>query len=171
MIDYESSYEEYKQTLLRSTNFMSKLREKYKNTQYAETSYIDKNGVLVKIGMLSAAFGFFLSVCWLDAHLAIRIISAIISVVCFFLALHIGSQFKEESGKSNFHSYEYYRHIEERVRSDKELEARNLVRDMLNRKIDRDEFRTRYEDLYRYDRFAEDLKNDFYFNSEIKKHL
>jgi hypothetical protein len=42
---------------------------------------------------------------------------------------------------------------------------------MLDRQIDRDEFRKRYEDLSRYDRFAESLKNDYSFNIEIKKHF
>lgn len=35
MVDYESSYEEYKQSLLRSRHFRDKLRERYKNTLLA----------------------------------------------------------------------------------------------------------------------------------------
>lgn len=171
MNDYEAQYQEYKQSLLRSSNFRSELIEKYNNTSHTETSYIDSNGVFFKIGSISAVFGFCLSICWSDAHLAIRIAFALIGVVCFFLALYIGSQFKEQSGKSNFYAYVYYRHLEDRVRFDKELEARNLVRDFIGRQIDRDEFQTKYENLYRYDRFAKDLKDDFSFNTEIQKHL
>lgn len=89
----------------------------------------------------------------------------------FFAALQIGKQFKEDSGKSSFYSFQYGRCIEDRVQADKEAEARSLVRDMLDRQIDMDEFRKRYEDLSRYDRFAESLKNDYSFNIEIKKHF
>lgn len=171
MSDYESSYEEYKQALLRSVHFRDKLREKYANTLYAERNYIDNNGVLAKIGILSAAFGSFIIMCWLDIHFAIRIVAAVIATVCFFAALHIGKQFKEDSGKSSFHSFQYGKCIEDRVQADKEAEARCLVRDMLDRQIDRDEFHKRYEDLSRYDRFAESLKNDYSFKIEIKKHF
>lgn len=87
MSDYESSYEEYKQALLRSVHFRDKLREKYANTLYAERNYIDNNGVLAKIGILSAAFGSCIIMCWLDIHFAIRIVAAVIATVCFFRSI------------------------------------------------------------------------------------
>lgn len=169
MDDYESQYKEYKKSLLRSHHFRSKLREEYKNTMYAEGDYIDNNGVLDKITVLSATCGvcyaLFFSLVQLDEFpgILVRAVLAIVGTICFMWARIIGSKFKESSGKSSFYSFRYFWYIEDRVRSDKEMETRNLIRDMLNRQIDRDEFRKRYEELSKYDRFAEDLKTDYDF--------
>jgi hypothetical protein len=34
-----------------------------------------------------------------------------------------------------------------------------------------DIYTTRYENLSRYDRFASDIKNDYYFNAEVQKNI
>ncbi len=172
MEDYESLYEEYKRALLASSYFTQKLREKHKNTLYAEANFIGMNGVLTKIGLLSFTCGGLLVFTWsVYMHLVIRVILTAVAVGCIFLALHIGAEFKELSGRSNFRSFVYDRHIEDRVMSDKDTEARNLVRSFLSRQISREEFQKQYEDLSRYDRFAADLKNDYEFNTKIHNRI
>jgi hypothetical protein len=166
MEDYESQYEEYKKSLLQSHYFRTKLIDEYKNTMYAEGDYIDENGVLDKITVLSAACGvcyaLSFSLVQLDEFpgILIRAVLAIVGTICFIWARIIGSKFKDSSGKSSFYSFRYSGYIEDRVNSDKEMETRNLIRDMLDRQIDIDEFRKRFEELSKYDRFSEDLKND-----------
>ena len=170
MGDYETQYEEYKMTILRSSYFAQKLREKRNNIMYAERDFIDKNGALEKIGGLSAAFGFCLSVCWMpDVWIWIRIILAVIGIVCFFIALRVGSEFKDASGRSNFRAFVYDSHIEERVQNDKDTEAKKIVQRFLSREIDREEFKKQYENLSRFDRFAENLKSDYSFMEAISK--
>lgn len=177
MDDYESQYEEYKKSLLRSNHFVTKLREEQKDSVYTERDYITRDGVLPKVCMLSGVGGFCYALCFslvqLDKFpvIMVRAIFLIIGTVCFFLAGYIGSKFKEDIGKRNFSSIRYDRCIEKRVTIDKEMESRNLVRSFLSKEIDREEFQKRHENLSRYDRFAEDLKNDCDFNSKAKKYF
>ncbi len=172
METYEVQYEEYKKKLLTSSYFTQKLLEKRKNTLYAEANFIDMNGVLAKIGLLSFACGGLLVFTWVpNMHWAIRFLLIVGAIVCFFIAITIGSQYKETSGRSNFHSFVYDRYIEDRVKADKEMETRNLVYSFLSRDISREEFKQRYEDLSRYDRFARDLQNDYEFNTTIQKRI
>lgn len=170
MEDYESQYDEYRQTLLRSPGFTQKLSEKRKNTMYAEKDFIGSNGALTKIGLLSLICGGLLVFSWtVYMHLVIRVILTAVAVGCIFWAMHIGAAFKEISGRSNFRSFVYDRHIEDRVMSDKDTEARNLVRSFLSREISREEFQKQFENLSRYDRFAADLKNDYDFSKALTK--
>lgn len=172
MNDYESRYEEYKKMLLASSYFTHKLGEKRKNTMYAEANFIDSNGVLVKIGLLSFACGGLLAITWVRyLPIVLRIILTAVAVGCGYLAVKIGSEFKETSGRSNFRSFVYDHHISDRVIADKDAEARNLVYSFLSRDISREEFQQRYEALSRYERFAVDLKNDYEFNTTIQKRI
>jgi len=177
MDDYESQYEEYKKSLLRSNYFMTKLREEQENSVYTVRDYIDRDGVLPKVGVLSGVGGFcyalYFSLVQLDEFpgIMVRAILVTVGTVCFFWAGYIGSKFKEDIGKTNFSSCYFDRHIEKRATSDKEMEARNIVRSFLSREIDSEEFQKRYEDLSKYDRFAEDLKNDCDFSSKTKKYF
>lgn len=175
MEDYKSKYEVYKESLLRSHYLRDKIREGRKNTLCFEKDYIDRNGVLPKIGVLSAVGGFCYALCFSLVQLdeapgvILRALLAVVGTVCFFWAGQIGAAFKEASGKSNFYSFEYDRYIEDRVLSDREAEANNLVRDFLSQQIDREEFKKRYDELSMYGRFAKDLKNDYDFNTEIQE--
>ena len=176
MDNYETQYEEYKQSLLRSSYFLDNLNEKKRNALYAEKDYIDRDGVLSKIGVLSAICGscYALASSLVQLNefpgIIVRTLFAIVGTICFLKAMSIGSQFKEDSGKKNFR-YQYDRHIENRAMSDKELEARSLVRSFLSKEMDKEEFRKRCEDLSRYDRFASDLKNDYEFNTKIQNKI
>ena len=170
MDNYESLYEEYKRTLLKSSYFTQKLREKHKNTLYAEEKFIDMNGVLTKIGLLSFACGGLLVFTWVVyMHLVLRLILTAVVVGCGFLAIRISADFKEASGRSNFRVFVYDHHIEDRVMEDKEMESRNLVRSFLSREISKEDFQKRYADLSKYDRFADDLKNDYHFSKALSK--
>lgn len=172
MEEYRSLYEEYKRSLLTSSYFTQKLCEKHKNTLSAEADFIGTNGVLTKIGILTFISGGLFVFTWtVYMHLVIRIILTAVAVGCIFLALHIGAKFKEISGRSNFRSFVYDRHIEDRVMLDKDIKAKNLVRSFLSRQISREEFQKQYEDLSRYDRFATDLKNDYEFNIKIHNRI
>lgn len=168
MDDYESQYEEYKNTLLHSIGFKNNLDNIYSETLYSDSDYIDHDGVLSKIGVLSAGGGVCYALCFSLVQLnefpgiLVRVISAIVGTLCFLGAAYIGSQFKKDFAKRNFQKYQYDRCVESWVRRDKELEAKQLVRDFLSRQIGREEFQNRYDDLSRYDRFAEDLTSDYH---------
>ena len=172
MDDYDACYEEYKNRLLRSSSFSQKLREKHKNTIYNEAAFIDTNGVLTKIGLLSFVCGAILVFTWvININIVIRLVLTALAVGCCFLVLHIGSEFKAISGRSNFRRFVYDQHIADRVKEDKDIEARNIVRSFLSGEISKEEFKNRYDELSKYDRFAKDLINDYEFNTLIQKRI
>lgn len=203
MDDYESQYEEYKNSLLQNHWFIKTLHEKYRNSITAEGDYIDRNSVLTKVGILSGAcgicFGFY---CYLDgstntSNIIARIVITIIGIACFLWALHIGKKFKKDSGEMNFYAFLYHRHFKDHVQEEKNKETARLLRDMLAhydairwREEDIDamseedvksllhnhikkmgDYAERSRDLSKYDRFAESLKRDYYFNAEIQKDI
>lgn len=141
MEDYESLYDEYKRSLLQSHFFIEKMKEGHKNALMNEAEYIDRNGVLSKIAILSGICGFcFSAFLFLEdkvntASIIIRIVLVFSGILCAFRALFISQDYKKSSGNSNFHSFIYDRFIENRVHYDKDFEAKNLMEDMLE-KID-----------------------------------
>lgn len=173
---YEESYESYKNSLLRSQYFIEQLNQHYKDTVHGEKDFIDKNGVLGKIGLLSAicglCFGFFFSFgetnnIW---SIIIRCALAIGGIVCFFFAMSIASDYKKASGKSNFYSFVCNRYIADHIRKDRQKETDSLLRDML-KKMDSTDFSERYEQLSRYDRFEKDILEDYHFSKAIHEHI
>lgn len=206
MENYDTKYEEYKSSILKSGYFANALQAKYESTLSLERDYIDKNGVLWKVALLSGLCSFCLvfSSIFDDRSdlesIVIRIVLAIIGIVSFALAMHIGSKYKVSSGRSNFYSFHYSRFIHDHVLHEKQREADNLMRDMLDR-LDNiqwraeqaeagtnndieplqsnllyiikasNEFHKRYEYLSMYDRFSEDLQQDYHFNQAVRKLL
>lgn len=173
MNDYESQYEEYKNTLLHSIGLRNDLNDLYTNTQHLDSDYLDHDGALSKIGVSSAGGGVCYALCFSLVQLnefpgiLVRVILAIVGTLCFFGAAYFGSQFKKDFAKRNFRMYQYERCVESWVQRDKELEAKQLVRDFLSRQIGREELTNRYDALSRYDRFAEDLTSDYIFEEEL----
>lgn len=200
MEDYESQYEEYKKSLLQNHWLIKTLHEKYRGSITAEGDYIDRNGVLWKIGVLGAVCGFCVALTFALAEsglwfLGIVLFLAIIGSVIW--ARHIEAKFKKDSGEVNFYAFRYHKHFKDHIQVDKDQEARDLERDVLNhygaiqwredsiqdmseeeikslflwhiKKME--DFKQRYKDLSRYDYFAGSLKNDWYFNAEIQKDI
>ena len=137
MNDYEKQYTDYKAKLLKDRYFLSKFKEKYENASRSEKDYIDRSGVLTKVGILSAVCGASLSMFFFlesgsgaIGTVVYRIITFLVCVASVLLAVHIGSKFKEASGKSNFFSFQYRQHIESRVYEDKQREMHALMEDI-----------------------------------------
>lgn len=206
MKDYDTKYEEYKESLLKTWYFTNKFKELYEGTISAEKDYIDQNGVLWKVGILSAACGFcfaFHSV--LEGRtdtssIIIRIVIAVIGIVCFFLAMHLGAKYKKRSGEAAFYAFQYDRYIKDYIANEKQRETDKLMRDVLEKydnilwraellaenSDDNTEqleanllyiiksnntFQERYETISMYDRFAKDLQDDYYFSKAIHELL
>lgn len=197
MKDYKTQYEEYKNTLLHETGFRRTLNETYRNSLYAEADYIDRNGVLGKVGILSAVCGFLISFLpvengnWILASL---IFLGIMGSVIWMN--RITQKFKKDSAEINFYAFHYHKHFEDRIRKDKELEVRKLEETLsktvayMQRCVNSpnndpavaiEEFRRAlhyveeleklYKHIARYDRFAGSLKDDWHFNAEIQKDI
>lgn len=198
MSNYETQYEEYKQTLLQNHWLIKTLREKYRGSITDEGDYIDKNGVLWKIGALGAVCGFCIAFTpiengnWiLGAVLFIAIMGSVI------WARHIEAKFKKDSGEINFYAFRYHKHFNDHIQKEKDDEAEKLMRsmweysnslmqrsdcisDMTKEELESlvfrhikkmGDFQKRYEELDRYDRFIRDLKSDYYFNAEVQKDI
>lgn len=126
-----------------------------------------------------------------------RIVLAAIMIVCFYFAMRIGKKFKKDLGEMVFYAFRYHKYFKDHTKSDRDKESKELERDALNhydairwredsiQNMSEEEikslflwhinkmgdFKQRYKDLSRYDRFAEELKNDYYFNAEIQKDI
>lgn len=198
MEDYESQYEEYKKSLLQNRWLIKTLHEKYRGSITAEEDYIDRNGVLWKVGVLGAVCGFCIAFTPVEKGnwvLGIILFLAIMgSIIC---ARNIGAKFKKGSGETNFYAFRYHQHFKDHVQEEKENETYRLMRDMWEyydsllwrsdsipnmTKEDLEsllfqhikkmgDYQKRYRELDRYNDFARDLKNDYYFNAEIQKDI
>lgn len=197
MKDYETSYQEYKQSLLDDHWFMKTLHEKYRNSIIAEKDYIDENGVFWKIGGLGAICGFCLAFTPIEnGNWILGIALFLIIIGSIKWARIIESKFKKQAGETNFYAFLYHRHFKDRIQEDKDSETKKLLEDMLKayeysrfhdniarltkedlevfllRVIkDTDEFKQRYQELSKYDSFAGSLRNDYYFNAEVQKDI
>ena len=203
MEDYESQYEEYKQSILQNRRIRNDLHEKYQGSLRVEKDYIDENGVLWKTSVLSGVFGLCLSLFWIledrdnTGSIITRIILAIIMIVCCILGVRVAAKFKKDLGELIFYAFRYHKHFKDHVQADKDKETKDLERDILNhydairwredsiQDMSEEEikslflwhikkmgdFKQRYKVLSRYDNFAEELKNDYYFNAEIQKDI
>lgn len=200
MGDYESKYEEYKKSLLQNHWFIKKLHEKYRGSITAEGDYIDRNGVLWKIGILAFVCGFCIAFTLPAAEhglwfLGIVLFIAIMGSIIW--ARIIESKFKKDSGETNFYAFRYHQHFKEHIQKDKDEETKNLMRDvwkncdslmwrsdsipnmskedlesLLFQHIKKmDDYQKQYKELDRYDSFSDDLKNDYYFNAEIQQDI
>ena len=200
MDDYESKYKEYKQSILQNRWLIRKLHEKYQGSQVAEKDYIDENGVLWKIGLLGAVFGFCLALTFALRKSGLWLLGAILFIALIgslALAQYIGSKFKKNLGEVIFYAFQYHHHFEEHIQKDKDDETKNLMSDVWKycdslmwrsdsipnmSKEDLEsllfqhikkmaDYQKRYQELNRYDRFADELKNDYHFNCEIQKDI
>lgn len=126
-----------------------------------------------------------------------RIVITIVGIACFLWAMHIVSKFKEDSGKTNFYAFRYYQYFKDHVQEEKDKETKELLKDMLchydtirwradsiqamseedvkslflNHIKKMGDYEARHQELENYDRFAEDLKNDYHFNAEIQRDI
>ena len=136
MGDYESQYERYKNTLLHETWFRRKLNEIYADELSAEKEYIERNGVLWKVGALLGVCGICLSLFWTlggrsDARSIIaRIIVSVVIIACFVFTIHIVTKFKKNSGETNFYAFRYRKYFEDRVQKDKDKETNGLMQEL-----------------------------------------
>ena len=197
MEDYESQYEEYKNTLLHETWFRKKLNDLYRGSLTAEKEYIDENGVLWKIGLLGAVCGFLIAFTPVENGnwiLGIFLILGIIGSVMW--ARHIGNKFKKKSAEMNFYAFKYDRYFKDRIQEDKRREMEKFDVDLTKTVVFMqrcasqqyddpsevienfqcalryvEDLEKRYNELSRYDCFAGSLKNDWYFNAEIQKDI
>lgn len=197
MEDHETQYEEYKNTLLHDKWFRKTLNETYRNSLYTESDYIDRNGVLGKVGILSAVCGYLIS--FLPVENGIWILGTISFLVimgCVILIIHITKKFKKDFGEINFYAFRYHKHIESRIQEDKKQEMRRFEEDLSKtvafmqhctnntnndpleaaKEFRRafnyvEELEKQYKHIARYDGFARKLKDDWYFNAEIQKDI
>lgn len=198
MNDYKSQYEEYKKSLLQNHWFIKTLHEKYRGSITAEEDYIDRNGVLWKVGILGAVCGFCI------AFTPIENGSWLLGVILFLVIMgsliwvrHIGKKFKKDSGEINFYAFRYHQHFKDYVQEEKDKETDLLFRDIMKHyeailwradsiqtmseedvkslllhHIEKmGDYKTRYNNLSDYDCFAGSLKNDYWFNAEIQKDI
>lgn len=202
MNDYESQYEEYKRSILENRRLRNELHEKYQGSLRVEKDYIDENGVLWKVGVLSGVCGLCLSLFWLledrsdTGSIITRIILLSIMIAAFVFAMRIGSKFKKSLGEMIFYAFRYSNHFEEHIQEDKRKEMyefeQNITKiaDYMHWCVDRpsndhsevlkqfrhsscrvEELEKQYKHISRYDSFATNLKNDYWFNAEIQKDI
>lgn len=200
MEDYESKYEEYKRSLLQNRWLIKTLHEKYRGSITAEGDYIDRNGVLWKIGVLGAACGFCVALTFALAESGLWLLGIVLFLAimgCVILARHIEAKFKRDSGEINFYAFRYNQHFNDHIQGEKDKETYKLVCDMRNHhesikwRTDSiqnmsekdikdlflyhikkmDDFQKRYEEISNYDYFAGKLKNDYQFNAEVQKDI
>ena len=197
MKNYESLYEEYKNTLLRDKSFRHELTDLYRCSLRVERDYIDENGVLWKMGLLGAVCGFLITFTPVENgnwFLGILLFLGIIFSIIW--ARHIGKKFKKKSAERKFYTLQYNKHFKARVQKDKEHDAKKFAEDFYSTVVFMrrcannpgntrseviDEFRCalryveeleeQYKDISTYDHFAEKLMNDWYFNAEIQKDI
>ena len=136
MEDYESQYEEYKQSLLQNRRLRNELREKYRGSLRAEQDYIDANGVLWKVVVLSGVCGLCLSLFWIledrsdTGSIITRIILSIIIVACGILGVRVSSKFKKDSGEINFYAFRYNQHFNDHIQEDRRREMYKFEQDL-----------------------------------------
>ena len=200
MEDYESKYEEYKKSLLQNHWFIKKLHEEYRGSLRVEKDYVDENGVLWKIGLLGAVCGFCFALIFSLADSGLWLLGTVSFIALFGslgLAQHIGSKFKKNLGEINFYAFRYNKHFKDHIQEDTHREMYEFEEDLykiadymrwcVNDKVSNDpseimeqfrhsshrveELERRYKNISRFDRFAESLKNDWYFNAEIQKDI
>lgn len=198
MEEYESSYEEYKKSILQNRWFIDKLRDKYRGSLTAAKDYIDENGVLWKTGLLGAVCGFLIAFTPIENENWILGIVLFMGVMGSLIwARHIDVKFKKDLGEKIFYAFRYHKHFKDRVQEDRTHEAERLnielskhidflrfcVDTMTDKKRDdvEDNFKhalqlfedieAQYRRLEGYDRFAQSLKNDYEFNAEVKKRI
>ena len=203
MSDYETQYEEYKKDLLSKRWFISELHKMYRGSINAEKDYVAENGVLWKIGVLSGICGFCSAQFPIfdgEANIRsiiVKIILSIIVIACLGTAWYVSSKFQKRSAERIFYAFRYNQYIADKIKEEKDREARSLINDMINYNdalMWREEnipnmseedvkslllnhikkaqtFDARSLSLYRYDRFISDIKYDYYFNAEIQKDI
>lgn len=197
MEDYESQYEEYKNTLLHSTWLRRKLNDLYRGSLTAEKDYIDTSGVLWKVGLLGAVCGFLIAFTPVENGNWIMGIFLFLGIMGSVIwARHIGDKFKKKSGELNFYSFEYDKYFKDHILEEKRREMYKFEQDISgtiafmqrcadkpnsNLKDATEEFRCalhyvkelekQYKHISRFDYFAVSLKNDYYFNAEIQKDI
>lgn len=136
MSDYEKSYNAYKESLLNDRIFMERFANIYEGAISAEKDYIDRNGILSKIAVLSTISGFCLAVFSPSNSKISRMVDFILFVmlcVCGFLIYRISANFIKKSGENIFYSFRVDRHIQERVLSDQQRQLDLLMEDINQR--------------------------------------
>lgn len=198
MEDYKTQYEEYRQSLLQNRDFRNELHEYYEGSLRVEKDYVDQNGVLWKIGLLGAVCGYNISLMPIEnGNWIFGIFTFLVIIGSLIWCQHIGNKFKKDSGARKFYAFQYEKHFEDPLQKEKERESYKLLCDMQNHynsmkfrlentedmskkemkslfvwHIDiMGEFNQRHKDLSKYDYFAGDLKNDYWFNAEIQKDI
>lgn len=199
MEDYEPQYEEYKKSLLQNHWFIKTLHEKYRGSITAEEDYIDRNGVLWKIGILGAVCGFCIALTFALAESGLWFLGIVLFITIIgsvIWARHIEAKFKKDSGEINFYAFRYPQHFKDHILEEKRREMYKFEQDIsktvafmqrcadkpnINLKDATEEFRCalhyvkelekQYKHISRYDYFAENIKNDWYFNTEIQKDI
>lgn len=200
MKDYDAKYEEYKKSLLQNHWFIKTLHEKYRGSITAEGDYIDRNGVLWKIGVLGVVCGLCIPPIYTLADSGLWFLW-----IVFFLAIigsviwarHIEAKFKKDSGEVNFYAFRYHQLFKDHVQEEKDRETKKLLDDMLkhydairwradsiqemseedvkslllNHIEKMGDYEVRCQELDNYNCFAGSLKNDYYFNAEIQKDI
>ena len=136
MEDYESQYEEYKNTLLHEKWFRNKLTDLYRGSLNVDEDYISQNGVLWKVGVLSGACGICFSLfSSLDGRsdaksIIIRIVLAAIMIACFVFAMHIGKKFVKTSGERKFYAFQYDQYFKDYIQEEKRKEMYEFEKDL-----------------------------------------
>lgn len=197
--DFENQYEEYKKSILQNRWLIKTLREKYRGSITAEGDYIDRNGVLWKIGALSAVCGFCIALTFELENSGLWVLGIVLFVAIIgsvIWARIIEEKFKKDSGEVNFYAFLYHQHFKDFIQDEKDKETKKLLDDMLRTYEysrfrdnidslttedleefiahvirDTDKFKKRYQELSKYEFLAGRLKNDYYFNAEIQKDI
>ena len=136
MSDYEKKYNAYKESLLKDHIFMDRFANIYAGAISAEKDYIDRNGILSKIVVLSAISGFCIAVYSPHDSKIISILSFIpIVMLCIFgfLIYRISANYIKKSGEKIFYSFRVDRHIQEKVLADQQRELDLLMKDINQR--------------------------------------
>ena len=199
MDDYESQYEEYKKSLLQNHWLIKTLHEKYRGSITAEGDYIDRNGVLWKIGVLGAVCGFCIALTFALAESGLWFLGIVLFITIMgsvIWARHIEAKFKKDSGEINFYAFRYHQHFKDHILEEKRREMYEFEQDLSKtvcfiqrcannpsnnpsevieafRCASRyaEELEKEYKHISRYDYFAGSITNDYYFNAEIQKDI
>lgn len=197
MNNYESKYEEYKNTLLSETWFRKGLQDLYKGSIRVEKDYIDENGVLWKVGLLSAVCGFLIAFTPIESGNWVLGIFLFLGIMGSLIwARHIGEKFKKDSGELKFYVYRYNKYLDERIQEDKCRKVREfeeclsktvafmqrcannpsndpseIIAEFQQSLRFTEDLEKQFKEFAEYDYYAIWLTNDYHFNAEMQKDI
>lgn len=131
MSDINKKYERYKQHLLESYSFKEDYQKKYDKVITVEKEYIERKGIFPYVFLLGAGAGFSSVAIHLEfVPIFVKILLALVLIVCCSLSGYLVYKFKEKSGSSTFYSYVRDEYIKTKIHNDNADRQDNYINEL-----------------------------------------